>query len=86
MIEEARCLYANNQFSLDVIDEFEREYQAKHAIKWYTHDSFLYRLVNKALCTRDICLIFKFRFLIRHIYTQLKDVYFLITRNKTTVK
>ena len=73
LLKEARRLYASNQFSLKVIDEFEHGYQAQDAIKWYTRDSFLYRLVNKALRTRDIYLIFKFRFLIQHIYNQLKD-------------
>ena len=65
LLKEARRLYANNSSSLKTIDEFEREYQEKDAIQWYTRDSFLHRLVNKALRTRDICLIFKFRFLIQ---------------------
>jgi hypothetical protein len=73
LFEEARRLYINNQFSLDVITEFERDYQAEDHIKWHTRDSFLYRLVNKALRTQDICLIFKFRFLIQHIHRQLKN-------------
>lgn len=73
LLKEARRLYANNHCSLKTIDQFEREYQEKDAIQWYTRDSFLYRLVNKALRTRDICLIFKFRFLIQHIHRQLKD-------------
>ncbi|CAF4813214.1 unnamed protein product, partial [Rotaria sp. Silwood2] len=73
LFEEARRLYANNERILAVIEEFEREYQADHAIKWYKCDSFLYRLINKALRTRDICLIFKFRYLIQHIRKQLKD-------------
>ncbi|CAF3032072.1 unnamed protein product [Rotaria sp. Silwood2] len=73
LLEEARPLYANNERVLAVIEKFEREYQADHAIKRCTCDSFLYRLINKALRTRGICLIFKFRYLIQHIRKQLKD-------------
>ncbi|CAF3973947.1 unnamed protein product [Rotaria sp. Silwood2] len=73
LLEEARRLYANSERFLAVIEEFEREYQADDAIKWYTRESFLYQLINKALRTRDICLIFKFRYLIRHTRKQLKD-------------
>ena len=72
-IEEAKRLYNTDKPGPSQIDQFSREYQSQDAIKWYTRDSFVYRLVNKALRTRDICLIFKFRFIIQDIYKQLKD-------------
>ena len=72
-LDEARHFYRNNRITLSAIDQFEREYHSGLAIQWYTRDSFLYRLVNKALRTRDISLIFKFRFIIQDIYKQLKD-------------
>jgi len=67
LIEEARRLYTNNQFSLDVIDEFEREYQSKDAIKWYTRDSFVYRSVNLALRSQNPDIIYKYRFFLSMI-------------------
>lgn len=73
-IEEAKHLYHDNKYKSREIDQFGREYRSQDAIKWYTRDSFVYRLVNKALRTRDIYLIFKFRFFIQDVYKQLKDL------------
>ena len=57
----------------DFLDE--QEYHSGDAINWYTRDSFVYRLVNKVLRTRDICLISKFRFLIQDISKQFKGIF-----------
>jgi tetratricopeptide (TPR) repeat protein len=40
---------------------------------WYTRDSFLYEILNKALREQDIGLLFLFRFVIAHIYEHLKE-------------
>jgi hypothetical protein len=44
------------------------------ALWWYLRESFLYRLLNKALRTQDIHLLFIFRFFIRDIQQQLKQL------------
>lgn len=62
MINEARDQYCNNPIEQQKIDEFERSYSSDTAIKWYTHDFFLYRLVNKALRTENIDNVFLCRF------------------------
>ncbi|CAF4680736.1 unnamed protein product, partial [Rotaria socialis] len=46
-------------------------YESHKAIWWYTRESFLYRLMNKALRVRNTELIFLFRTVIRDIYEQL---------------
>ncbi|CAF3532636.1 unnamed protein product [Rotaria socialis] len=73
MIAECRLYYNNNPAELKKIDEFENDYSPEMAIKWYTRDSFVYRLVNKALRTLNIDIIFKFRFLIIDLHQQLKQ-------------
>ncbi|CAF2066207.1 unnamed protein product [Rotaria magnacalcarata] len=73
MIRECRSYYKDNPVELKKIDEFENGYCSKNAIGWYTRDSFIYRLVNKALRTLDIDIISKFRFFIVDLYQQLKQ-------------
>jgi tetratricopeptide (TPR) repeat protein len=73
MIAECRLYYKNNSVELKRIDEFEIDYCPETVIHWYTRDSFVYRLLNKALRTLNIDIIFKFRFLIIDLYQQLKQ-------------
>ncbi|UJR13025.1 hypothetical protein I4U23_000052 [Adineta vaga] len=65
----------NNDSNQRKITEFENQYKSTDAIRWYTHDSFIYRLLNKALRTRDIDAIFKFRFFIIDFQNQLELFY-----------
>ncbi|CAF1429986.1 unnamed protein product [Adineta ricciae] len=75
MIKEARYFYRNNSVQLAQIDDFEKNYRREDAIRWYSRDSFVYRLVNKALRTQNLVILFKFRFIIRDIYEHLKKLY-----------
>ena len=65
--------YKNNNTQLDIVHEFEHEYSPEKALWWYTRESFLYRMLNKALRIQNIDLLFLFRFVIRDIYQQLKQ-------------
>jgi tetratricopeptide (TPR) repeat protein len=64
--------YENNSAQLSLIREFENEYSADEALWWYTRDSFLYRILNKALRIQNIDLLILFHSLIADIYHQLK--------------
>lgn len=75
MLEECRQYYKDNEIELKKIAKFDTEYQTIESIYWYTLDSFVYRLLNKALRTQDIDTIFKFRFFISALYHQLHDCY-----------
>jgi tetratricopeptide (TPR) repeat protein len=63
--------YKNNSTQLAIIHQFETEYSPDNALWWYTRDSFLYRMLNKALRIQNIDLLFLFRFVIGDIYQQL---------------
>ncbi|CAF1604356.1 unnamed protein product, partial [Didymodactylos carnosus] len=52
--------------------EFEDEYDPEKAIWWYTRESCLYRLLNKALREQDFDIIFSLRVLISDLAKQLK--------------
>jgi tetratricopeptide (TPR) repeat protein len=54
MINVCRYYYRDNPKQLKLIDQFENEYRSEEAIQWYTKQSFVYKLVNKALINIDI--------------------------------
>ncbi|CAF3483877.1 unnamed protein product [Rotaria sp. Silwood1] len=71
MVQFCRDYYHDNNKQLSLIDEFQQDYVASDAIKWYTKESFVYRLVNKALRTEDIEQLYTFRFFISDLSIQL---------------
>lgn len=73
MLDFCRHYYHGNRAELQFIDEFERDYTSDHpqAIAWYTKQTFLYRLVNKALRTEDIEQLHNFRFFIADLSANL---------------
>ncbi|UJR18513.1 hypothetical protein I4U23_005420 [Adineta vaga] len=75
MLNECRLQYANNQSQIDSINDFEANYKADKAIWWYTRDSFVYRIINRALRTQNIDIIFKFRYFITDLYTHLLELH-----------
>ncbi|CAF4324469.1 unnamed protein product, partial [Adineta steineri] len=58
---------------MKLIQEFENNYSSNDAIYWYMRDSFIYRVLNKALQTQNIDLLFLFRFFIHDIRQALKQ-------------
>ncbi|UJR11319.1 hypothetical protein I4U23_015500 [Adineta vaga] len=73
MIEICRQYYHGNTKELKLIDQFEQEYQPEEAIRWYTKDSFVYKLINKALRTEDIELLYVFRFFVGDLSKNLEN-------------
>ena len=73
LIQLCKKEYENNQKELILVREFEKDYRADKALWWYTRESFLYRVLNKALRVQNIDLLFLFRFVIGDIYQQLKQ-------------
>ncbi|CAM4946155.1 unnamed protein product [Rotaria socialis] len=70
--EEALAMDILDRSSTELnVNEFHMAYESHKAIWWYTRESFLYRLMNKALRVRNTELIFLFRTVIRDIYEQL---------------
>ena len=73
MLDHCAAYYRHNKTELKNIERFRTSYTPAHAIKYYTEDSFLYRLLNKALRTEDIGLLYTFRFFIIDLCVQLED-------------
>ena len=70
----ARCnkTYKGNDSELAIVSEFNRKYSMNKALWWYTRESFVYRMLNKALRVQNIDVLFLFRFFIKDIEQQLK--------------
>ncbi|CAF3664478.1 unnamed protein product [Adineta steineri] len=64
MINLCRQYYRGNRKEIQLINDFEREYRSDDAIRWYTKQSFVYQMINKALRTEDIDMLHTFRFFI----------------------
>ncbi|CAF4286022.1 unnamed protein product, partial [Rotaria magnacalcarata] len=49
LLKYCRRRYASNSTQLRNIDEFERTYESKDALRWYSKDCFLFSSLNKCL-------------------------------------
>ena len=73
MLDKCKEYYAFNRIEMKRIKEFEDTYTEHKAIEWYTRDTFVYRLVNKALRTEDVELLYLFRYYVIHLCSQLES-------------
>ncbi|CAF1483920.1 unnamed protein product [Rotaria sordida] len=64
MLEKCEDYYCFNKQQLIRIEQFRTTYTINEAIRWFTSDSFVYRLLNRALRTENITHLYIFRFFI----------------------
>ena len=71
-----------------LMKEFDETYKAKQAIYWYTRETCIYRLLNKALRTQNIAHLIGFTQFIRDLYDQLayEQVSFFLTSTSKTIQ
>ncbi|CAF4034245.1 unnamed protein product [Rotaria sp. Silwood1] len=62
MTDFCRETYYDNRSQLRLINEFKDTFNESNALWWYTRDSFLYRLVNKALRMLDVDALYSIRY------------------------
>ncbi|CAF0790975.1 unnamed protein product [Adineta steineri] len=70
-----REVFADNSIELQVIDEFERDYDPEKAIWWYTCECFTYKMLNQALRTMDADIIINMGFFLRDIHQQIQQLH-----------
>jgi len=73
LISLCRHQYKGNKYQLNILREFQQNYSSNNAIWWFTRDTFITQLLNKALKTQNLDLIFLFRFFIHDIEQQLRE-------------
>ncbi|CAF4148814.1 unnamed protein product, partial [Rotaria sordida] len=71
MITHCRWFYRDNKSILKQIDEFENVYKSTDAIRWYSKQSFVYRLINVALRTENMSVLYLFRYYLKDLCGQL---------------
>ncbi|CAF1226793.1 unnamed protein product [Didymodactylos carnosus] len=74
LLRECRLQYQNDERELARINEFEQIYASQEALKWYSKDSFLYRLLNRALRTERAAEILKYRLIIIDLHRELQKL------------
>ena len=67
MIQICTRYYHTNTKQLELIKQFDTEYQPDAAIRWYSKKTFIYKLINKALRDKDIDQLQTFRFFINDL-------------------
>ena len=72
MIQACVNHYADNVVQSRMIEEFRKTYKPDHSVEWYTRDSFVYRIINRALRRQNIETIFTFFPFIGDLHDQLK--------------
>ncbi|CAF1214017.1 unnamed protein product [Didymodactylos carnosus] len=76
LIEKCREYYRGNDQESASINEFERTYESSKALEWYTKNTFLYKIINESLRSKnDIDALYTFRYYISDLCTCLLDQY-----------
>ena len=72
MLTKCEDYYHGNKSELIKIEQFKTTYSSADAIRWFTYDSFVYRLLNRALRTEHLVHLYLFRFFIIDLCRQLE--------------
>ncbi|CAF1310517.1 unnamed protein product [Didymodactylos carnosus] len=78
--------YYGNALEFKNVQEFRKDYQSDKAIFWYTKSTFLYRLINKAIRTNNIDVIFSFRLFIKDLYNELLVLHQMLPKQMTVYR
>ena len=73
MLNECAKRYSSDRNELEKIKKFRELYTSANAIQWYTAESFLYKLLNEALRSEDVVLLYLFGFYIADLSWQLEE-------------
>ncbi|CAF4614737.1 unnamed protein product, partial [Rotaria sp. Silwood2] len=73
MLYQCRNYYRHNKDELENIEKFCSMYSPEKAIYWYTTETFLYKLLNRAFRTENIELIYAFRYFIIDLCAQIEQ-------------
>ena len=75
LVEYVRETYDGNQTELNVINEFERDYDSSKAIWWYTRECFTYQMLNRALRQLEADIIVNMGFFLDDLHRELEKLH-----------
>jgi tetratricopeptide (TPR) repeat protein len=67
--------FAANATELNNVDKIGREYFDHRPIWWYTHQCFLYSMLNRALRTMEVDLIVKMGFFVKDLHNHIAELH-----------
>lgn len=74
LLQFARIHYADNVEEMKNIDEFERDSLQTNVLSWYTRNSFIRKILQRAFRTQEIDLLYEMRFVIQCLHKQMKSI------------
>ncbi|CAF1102198.1 unnamed protein product [Didymodactylos carnosus] len=74
LLTRCRSYFATDEAQLKNINEFEEKYRPENAIREYTKEGFLYKIINQALRTEDVQLLYAFRYYIVDLWLSLVEL------------
>jgi tetratricopeptide (TPR) repeat protein len=74
-IQHCRQTFADNKEQMINVKKFERKYKQKTPVWWYTCESFLYPMLNRALRLLDADVIIKMGFFIGDLHRQIEQLH-----------
>ncbi|CAF1179523.1 unnamed protein product [Adineta steineri] len=87
IIEECQKYYKTNKKELINIDDFKRNYKSEDAIQWYIKQTFIYRLINKALKYENYQILLIFKIFIKDLCENIQKKFqlFKLKQNSNSV-
>lgn len=82
-LDYCRLQYENNSVELKLIDQFEEDFTPMKSIWWFTRDCFVRKMIQRALRTQEVDILFKMRLIIQTINKQIKEKEFQRTVYRT---
>lgn len=73
--EHCRSLYSDNEHELKKISRFEREYNRRSPIWWYTYDCCIYSMLNRALRSQEVDTIISMGFFVQDLHRQIERLH-----------
>lgn len=74
-VEFCRKQYADNDIQLNIINNFESDYQLHSPIWWYTKEPFIYQTLNYSLRTQDVEMIIRMGFFLQDLHQQIEQIH-----------
>ncbi|CAF1464427.1 unnamed protein product [Adineta steineri] len=74
-ITNCREAFAENEYELQNIEEFERDYHDRTPIWWYTYQYFLYSMLNQALRLMNVDMIVRMGFFINDLHRDIQRLH-----------
>ncbi|CAF1567989.1 unnamed protein product, partial [Adineta steineri] len=75
LVKYCRDLYQSNAGELNIINEFERSYNPKTTVWWYTRECFTYQMLNRALRNLESDTIINMGFFICDLHRQIEKLH-----------